>query len=117
MPLAEEGWVDGPVPRQIAETYLAELLQRRIDTLVLGCTHYPLLKNVIGEVAGPEVSLVDSAESVAEVVAETLEGLSMLSDCPAPRHTFLVSDSPESFARIGGRFLGRAIDPVEWVDF
>jgi len=117
VPLAEEGWVHGPVPRQVAATYLEELLQNGIDTLVLGCTHYPLLKDIIQETVGPAVSLVDSAEATSHAVADTLAGLGLARDCDAPpEYSFLVTDAPESFARVGARFLGRAISPVEWVD-
>src|SRR5713101_226378 len=71
--LAEEGWVEGPIPQSVVETYLATLQKSGIDTLVLGCTHYPLLKAVIGEVMGVRVTLVDSADETARAVAELLE--------------------------------------------
>lgn len=116
--LAEEGWTDGPVPAQVAQEYLSGLLTYGIDTLVLGCTHYPLLKRVIGQAAGKAVTLVDSAEAVSEAVAETLSGMDMVNGSDtAPRHTFLVSDSPSGFERIGAQFLGYRIGNVEWVDF
>src|SRR5215472_10192726 len=73
VPLAEEGWLDGPIPRGVAETYLASLCKSGIDTLVLGCTHYPLLRPVIGAVVGEGVTLVDSAEETARAVAALLE--------------------------------------------
>jgi glutamate racemase len=118
VPLAEEGWTDGDVPRLVARAYLEELIPQGIDTLVLGCTHYPLLKQVIAEVVGEQVALVDSAEAAAEVVREVLEGAGALETGQhAPAHTFLVSDAPASFARIGRRFLGYDIGGVEWVDF
>src|SRR6185503_7387213 len=72
VPLAEEGWTDGPIARQVAETYLASLARSGIDTLVLGCTHYPLLKPLIAEVMGPEVAIVDSAEETAREVTVQL---------------------------------------------
>ncbi|MCC6487189.1 MAG: glutamate racemase [Candidatus Hydrogenedentes bacterium] len=118
VPLAEEGWVSGPVPRQIAETYLAGLLSEGIDTLLLGCTHYPLLREVIQEVAGPGVAIVDSAEATSEVVADILDGMGM---CDAAhglkQYHCLVTDSPAAFARVGQHFLGRDVGTVEWVDF
>lgn len=123
VPLAEEGWTDGDVPRQVARAYLGELAARDIDTLVLGCTHYPLLKNVIAEVMGEGVALVDSAEATAQVVGETLAANGMLADRISaqagrtPKRRFLVSDAPEGFAEIGKRFLGHDIGEVEWVDF
>lgn len=118
VPFAEEGWTDGHVVREVASTYLAELIGHGIDTLVLGCTHYPLLSNVIAEVMGEAVTLVDSAEATAAVVAETLAGTGA-ARCGAcnGQIQFLVSDAPDGFARVGRRFLGRDIGPVEWVDF
>ncbi len=117
VPLAEEGWLHGAVPRQVAAAYLEELLTHRIDTLVLGCTHYPLLREVIQEAAGPEVTLVDSAQATSRAVAETLTGLGIQREADSPpNHTFLVTDAPEAFAQVGERFLGRASCPVEWVD-
>lgn len=118
VPLAEEGWVSGPVPRQIAESYLAELLDKGIDTLLLGCTHYPLLRDVIQEVAGPEIAIVDSAEATSEVVADILEGMGMCDTAHGlTQYRYLVTDSPVAFTRVGQHFLGRDVGTVEWVDF
>lgn len=118
VPLAEEGWTSGAVPEQVVREYLVGLLDEGIDALVLGCTHYPLLKETIAKVAGGAVSLVDSAEAAAEVVVEVLDGLELRAESNgAPRRRFLVSDSPEQFARVGQRFLGRPLEAVEWVDF
>src|SRR4029078_5613685 len=72
VPLVEEGWHDDPIAAEVARRYLAPLSARGVDTLVLGCTHYPLLRRVIAEVMGPSVTLVDSAEAVAQVVAADL---------------------------------------------
>lgn len=117
VPLAEEGWVEGSIPLSIAREYLKDLFEETIDTLVLGCTHYPLLKNVIQEIAGPDVSLVDSAEATSRVVAEILEmaGLAATTDEPG-RRSFLVTDDPVSFTKAGERFLGNAVNGVEWID-
>lgn len=117
VPLAEEGWTEGDVPRTVARAYLEDLLRKDIDTLVLGCTHYPLLARVIAETAGNGVMLVDSAEETAASVRETLErlGLSAAGDAKAQRH-FLVSDAPESMLRVGKRFFGSDLEHVEWVD-
>jgi len=118
VPLVEEGWTEGTVALEAARIYLAEMIERNVDTLVLGCTHYPLLRDVIAGVMGPEVTLVDSAESTAEVVSEVLNGMSVIStDEGPPRRHFLVSDSPGAFATVGRRFLGQDIGNVEWVDF
>jgi len=117
VPLAEEGWTTGSVPLLTASTYLAELLHQEIDTLVLGCTHYPLLKRVIAETVGPGVTLVDSAEATSEAVQETLAQHGACRPAgPPPLRSFLVTDDPASFARIGRRFLNDAIDSIEWVD-
>ncbi len=118
VPLAEEGWTDGEVPRAVARTYLGELMGQDIDTLVLGCTHYPLLKGVLAETVGEAVTLVDSAEETAAVVEATLAALDLRCLVPMePRHRFLVSDAPGGFEQIGRRFLGRELGTVEWVDF
>ena len=115
VPLAEEGWTEGDVPRQVAQEYLGQLARQSIDTLVLGCTHYPLLKGVIAETMGNGVTLVDSAESTAAVARDML-GAAGAGGHNAPSYQFLVSDAPESFARVGKRFLGCDIEHVEWVD-
>lgn len=118
VPLAEEGWTEGDVPEQVAEHYLAQLRTEGIDTLVLGCTHYPLLKTVIGRVMGEAVTLVDSAEETAAAVLAKLNALDLRRAAREPvRHRFLVSDGPASFARIGERFLGMPLNAVEWIDF
>lgn len=118
VPLAEEGWTTGPVPRQVACEYLSDFVEHGIDTLVLGCTHYPLLAGVIGETMGDSAVLVDSAEATAEVVAEVLDALAIATVATdKPEHRFLVSDAPDNFARIGRSFLGQDVPNVEWVDF
>jgi glutamate racemase len=117
VPLAEEGWTTGAVPRQVAAEYLGELLENDIDTLVLGCTHYPLLAPVIAEIAGDRVTLVDSAEATAEVVAEVIAGLGLAND-PSPHRNLrlMVTDAPATFEKLGRRFLGWEPGHVEWVD-
>jgi glutamate racemase len=118
VPLAEEGWLEGAVPRTVAQTYLGEMIAHDIDTLVLGCTHYPLLAPVIAQTMGQAVTLIDSAQSTAEAVAETLEAAgSVRRAADTPKDQFLVSDAPEGFARTGSRFLGAELEHVEWLDF
>lgn len=117
VPLAEEGWIDGEVPRLVAERYLSDLRRGGIDTAVLGCTHYPLLAKVIGEVLGPQVAIVDSAEATAASVAVLL-GKHNLSR-PAgltPRHKTICTDMPDRFRAIAERFLGRPVEAVELVE-
>ncbi len=116
VPLAEEGWVDNEVTRTTAGIYLADLKEARIDTLVLGCTHYPLLKGVIGDVMGSGVTLVDSAEATAAVVRQRLEerGLLSVADRRGEDH-FFVTDSSERFHEVGTRFLGRPLGRLELI--
>ncbi len=118
VPLAEEGWTEGEIPRQIAAEYLEDLQRHEIDTLVLGCTHYPLLKVTIASVLGPDVTLVDSAEATSEVVQDVLSKTDSLNGSDsAGRLRFLASDAPERFAQVGKAFLNQEIENVEWVDF
>lgn len=113
VPLAEEGWVDNQIARLTAETYLLELKEAAVDTLVLGCTHYPLLKSMIADVMGPNVVLVDSAEETARTVAVILAEKSLLRP-PAEKgnHNYYVSDIPAGFVRVGNRFLGGKLGDV-----
>src|SRR5262245_11535697 len=110
VPLAEEGWTDGPVARAVAETYLASLARSGIDTLILGCTHYPLLKPLIAEVMGPQVTLVDSAEETAREVAARLDADGMARSVGTGSTSFFVTDAPDRFVRIGQRFLGARVE-------
>ncbi|HEX2224131.1 MAG TPA: glutamate racemase [Thermoanaerobaculia bacterium] len=116
VPLVEEGWHDDPVTEQVAERYLRPLLDAGVDTLVLGCTHYPLLVPVLERVAGPGVTLVDSAEAVAEVVAEGLAERGMAAAGQEPSHRLCVTDAGESFHRLAGKILGDPDVPLEWVE-
>lgn len=117
VPLVEEGWLDKPVAREIVREYLTPLLSHGIDTLVLGCTHYPLLKDLLAQVAGPDVRLIDSAEETARRVGRALrdEGLAAPPESIAGRR-FYVSDAPERFERTGQRFMGEPIRSVQRVD-
>ncbi|MCK4509414.1 MAG: glutamate racemase [Desulfuromonadales bacterium] len=116
VPLAEEGWAGHEVARLIAHEYLAPLLEKSIDTLVLGCTHYPLLKQMLQEVVGPDVQLVDSAQETAKAVAAQLKGDQLLQQTTAvqpPR--YFVTDIPDRFERVGGAFLGEKLQGVTTV--
>lgn len=116
VPLVEEGWHDDEVAELVARRYLAPLLEARVDTLVLGCTHYPLLAPVLARIAGPEVALVDSARAIAESVAAGLEAAGLLTDRQSPPvHHFAVTDLNDSFRRIAARILGREV-ALEWVE-
>jgi glutamate racemase len=116
VPLVEEGWHDDPVTEEVAERYLRPLLDAGIDTLVLGCTHYPLLVPVLSRVAGPDVMLVDSAEAVAEVVAAGLAELGLEAGEHPPASHLCVTDAGESFHRLAGRILQDPHVPLEWVE-
>jgi len=113
VPLAEEGWFDNEVARLTAERYLGGL--KGIDTLLLGCTHYPLLKPSIGKALGPGVALIDSAVETARETKKLLKRRGIQSGSVGGRATFFVTDSPERFKRLGERFLKRKINNVEVV--
>jgi glutamate racemase len=114
VPLVEEGWLDTEATRAIARNYLAPLVAAEVDTLVLGCTHYPLMKTVIGNVVGRDVRLIDSAQETAREAGEVLRANSLDNSTPNDaRYRFIASDAPDTFLTLGQRFLGSAIDRVE----
>ncbi len=116
VPLAEEGWAEHAVTSQVAEEYLKDLIDSRIDTLVLGCTHYPILRKVIQRVMGEAVTLIDSGEAVADVVAKMLEEKNLMRASAEPRsESFYVTDSAARFRRVAEIFLGRSIDSIETI--
>src|SRR5205823_4590390 len=107
VPLVEEGWTDHDVTRRIAKQYLAPLQKLKLDTLVLGCTHYPLLKDTLKAIVGSRVNLIDSAEQTAKELEKLLSGNRTLNSAKAlGQTTFYVTDHPSAFARLGQRFLG-----------
>ena len=113
--VAYAGWAE-PVSRKVAEAYLSPLIRRRIDTLILGCTHYPMLAETIRRVLGRDVTLIDSAKQTASEVRGVLTGTDAL--ClrqPTPRYRFFVTDGPHQFNRVGQHFLGQVIRSVEQV--
>ena len=128
VPLVEEGWVDHPVTEEVARIYLKEAFRdgfASADVLLLGCTHYPLLKPVLQRVVPAGVTLVDSAESVAFAVSGTtrlsrgkLDGVQIpeKSNVGRPDVRFFVTDSVEKFKRLGAQFLKRGIENIEHVD-
>jgi glutamate racemase len=115
VPLAEEGWAEHPVARTVAEEYLSPLLEQGIDSLVLGCTHYPLLKRTLNAVLGDRVHLVDSAEETARRVGAILSERGLRRQGPPFSPRFFVTDVPTRFERVGGSFLGAPLHCVEQV--
>jgi len=115
VPLIEEGWLDDPVTREVIARYLAPLLARGIDTLVLGCTHYPLVAPLLAAAAGPGVTLVDSAEAVAAEVAAELEGSGLAAERHAGEDHVYVTDAAERFVRFAHDIAHRPIR-LELVD-
>ena len=114
VPLAEEGWIDHPVTVRVIREYLEPLLRESIDTLILGCTHYPVLREAIQSVAGEKVRIVDAARETAKLLRdhlpdETREGA-------RPAHRFVVSDVPHRFREEAELFLGEAVGSVERID-
>lgn len=111
VPLVEEGWADDEVTAVVASRYLNGLKAREIDTLVLGCTHYPLLKDIIASVMGPSVTLIDSAQATAEEVRRVIAAYGIANPGGAPAaHSFFVTDSPERFVSVGKRFFGQGLE-------
>ena len=115
VPLVEEGWFEHAAAELIAREYLEPLKRAKVDVLVLGCTHYPLLKPLLARVMGPGVTLVDSAEETATAVAAELERLGLLAEGGNHEHRFVVSDDEPHFRKVGARFLGEKLRQVEVV--
>jgi len=111
VPLVEEGWLNKDITYKIAKTYLDCFKRRNVDTLILACTHYPLLIKVISTIMGSKVKLVDSASEVAKVAKTTLKRIDSLSEeKEKPSYQFYVSDEPAYFTKVGEKFLGRKIN-------
>jgi len=116
VPLVEEGWLDGEVPELAATRYLERFKSSGIDTLVLGCTHYPLLKPIISKVMGEGVTLIDSAAETAAEVKARLAALGLENEGgEAPTLEYCVTDSPEGFRTVGERFMGHEIKNISKV--
>lgn len=117
VPLAEEGFIDHPATRLVAEEYLSVFSGKEIDTLVLGCTHYPILRNVIEQITGPEITIIDSAEAVAVRAGELLAERHLLNgDTGKAIPHLLVSDLPQKFRELYRLFMGTDLPDVELVE-
>jgi glutamate racemase len=116
VPLVEEGWVEGKIVTHAALKYLSGFKRKGIDTLLLGCTHYPLLKNTLSKVMGDGVRLIDSAVETVKKVRRTLSNLKIKNNTgKKPQREFYVTDFPERFIKVGERFLGQKIEHMEKV--
>lgn len=112
VPLVENGYIDreNPVTRMVAEEYLAPLKQERIDTLILGCTHYPLIREIVADIMGPQVALINPSAEAAQYVQALLTNKGMLNDSTEEGSCrYFVSDEPSSFAETAQIFLGRDV--------
>ena len=110
VPLVEEGWTDNAVVEMTVKVYLGSLKQSGIDTLILGCTHYPLLKKAVRKFLGDTVCLVDSAEEIAKEVGSVLKKDSLARKNGGGSHSFFVTDAPDRFVKVGQRFLGEKVE-------
>ena len=121
VPLVEEGWLNQAETASIAKKYLLPLVKknRKIDTLILGCTHYPLLKTTIRKVLGKRIRLIDSAQQVVRGVKETLEnkGIININSKRKAKHKFYVTDDPEGFAHQAESFLGEELSQVKRISY
>ncbi len=118
VPLVEEGWLDDEVTEMTLKKYLAPLMEKQVDTIILGCTHYPLLEPAIRKIVGPQVALIDSGKETARVVKEKLAALSLVNAGPkAAEDLYFVSDSARQFSEVGSRFLGKPLENVQRIDF
>ena len=114
VPLVEEGWLEHDITRRVAQEYLSGFKKAGVDTLILGCTHYPLLKKTIGRVMGKKVVLIDSAREVAMEVKAILKNQGLLrSQKTSAKHLYLVSDEPDIFKYRALRFLGTNVKNVK----
>jgi glutamate racemase len=105
VPLVEEGWLDDPITVEVAKRYMSELQSYGIDTLVLGCTHYPLIRHTIGSIVGDKVALVNPAFETAKTLKEVLKSKGLESTVPPGKHKFFVSDGAEKFKKFANTIL------------
>jgi glutamate racemase len=116
--LVEEGWIDDEITRLTIRKYLKPLLKEGVDTIILGCTHFPVIKKLIQDEVGPGISLIDSGQETAKVVKKMLENMDIgASENSEGTFRCFVSDIPNKFDEVGTRFLGEPVVNAERVDF
>jgi glutamate racemase len=116
VPLVEEGWTENEIAERTVAFYLESLKQSGIDTLLLGCTHYPLLRSIFERVLGPGVKIVDSAGATASAVSKRLKELRLARSSGNGSHSFFVTEAPERFVRVGRRFIGDRVESAVRID-
>jgi glutamate racemase len=116
VPLVEEGWTENDIAERTVALYLESLKQSGIDTLLLGCTHYPLLRGLFERVLGPGVTIVDSAGATGEAVSRRLTALRLLRSRGTGSQSFFVTETPERFVRVGRRFIGDRVESAVRID-
>lgn len=118
VPLAEEGWTNNQIAHLTAKIYLNDIKKNWIDTLILGCTHYPLLKEVISEVMGNKTTLIDSGHETAAEVFRCLAEKNLIKTISSKEssHRFFVTDSPDRFKQVGSRFMGTSLRNIELIN-
>lgn len=114
VPLVEEGWQNGVIAQDVAKKYLGEFNKKKIDVLILGCTHYPLLKNTIKKTLGDKIRLIDSAEETARDIAKIMRSNNSNKD--VGKKEFYLTDNSENFLNIASKFLGRKINKIKVID-
>ncbi len=115
VPMVEAGETEGPVVREVLGSYLESLMKNQVDTIILGCTHYPYLRPIIEELIGHQVSIVDPAAETARVLNKTLADLDAYGDRHAGDISFFATGSSDSFYKVGSRFFGRKLERVQTV--
>lgn len=116
VPIVEEGWFDKKITKDIIKKYLDNTINKKIDTIILGCTHYPLLKKSIQEVIGSHINIVDSAIAVAHEVKKLLQEEDIENTSGKGKYIFYVSDCPEKFKKLGSNFFAKKIKNVKKVE-
>ncbi len=116
VPLAEEGWTDNHIAIEILKLYLADFQNKNLDSMILGCTHYPLFKESIARVLGEELTIIDSADAIAAMARDHLQKQDKLNSRSGGSFDCYVSDKPQRFKMLAERFLGQKISRVEIVN-